>query len=98
MTPPQQLGKRNIVAFEDLLQKKASGDESLWVGRSLPSSDVLLFHLEEGGLLCVRPSGTEPKVKLYAMLSSKQNAEKNVEHTLDAEIGTLLTDTMQYMK
>lgn len=38
-------------------------------GRSAPvarwSGDVLVFELEGGGRACVRPSGTEPKVKLY---------------------------------
>lgn len=32
----------------------------------LPSSDVLQFLLEEGSLVTVRPSGTEPKIKFYA--------------------------------
>lgn len=32
----------------------------------LPKSDVLLFRLSKGSKLVVRPSGTEPKVKIYA--------------------------------
>ena len=31
----------------------------------LPSSDVLYYELEEDAWLCVRPSGTEPKIKFY---------------------------------
>ena len=31
----------------------------------LPSSNVLYFDLEDDAWLCVRPSGTEPKVKFY---------------------------------
>ena len=31
----------------------------------LPKSNVLYFELEGGSWLCVRPSGTEPKIKLY---------------------------------
>jgi len=45
----------------------------------LPSSDVLFFELEGGSALAVRPSGTEPKIKLYAMAnggSSEEAAEK----------------------
>lgn len=31
----------------------------------LPQSDVLYYELTEDGWLCVRPSGTEPKIKFY---------------------------------
>ncbi|MBQ1446556.1 MAG: hypothetical protein IIZ14_04800 [Solobacterium sp.] len=34
----------------------------------LPVSDVLKFVLENGSSLVIRPSGTEPKLKLYAMI------------------------------
>ena len=33
--------------------------------RGLPPSNVLLYELADGAWLCVRPSGTEPKLKLY---------------------------------
>ena len=31
----------------------------------LPNSNVLYFELEEGTWCCIRPSGTEPKIKFY---------------------------------
>ncbi len=31
----------------------------------LPASNVLYYDLNDGAWLCVRPSGTEPKVKFY---------------------------------
>ena len=31
----------------------------------LPKSDVLYFELEGGAWCCIRPSGTEPKIKFY---------------------------------
>lgn len=37
----------------------------------LPSSDVLYFEMEEGSWFCVRPSGTEPKIKIYYGVSDK---------------------------
>ena len=34
-------------------------------GTGLPSSNVLYYDLTDDAWLCVRPSGTEPKVKFY---------------------------------
>jgi phosphoglucomutase len=44
----------------------------------LPSSDVLKFFLEDGSTLCIRPSGTEPKVKFYIEVKGEKEglAEK----------------------
>ena len=44
----------------------------------LPKSDVLYFELEKGNWVCVRPSGTEPKIKLYVNTNAgdKADAEK----------------------
>ena len=44
----------------------------------LPKSDVLKFLLEDNCSLVVRPSGTEPKLKIYISVSAenKEMAEK----------------------
>ena len=51
----------------------------------LPQSNVLYYDLEDGAWLCVRPSGTEPKIKLYYGVkgSSMEDAENR-----SAELGT----------
>ena len=41
----------------------------------LPASDVLRFGLKNGDVIIIRPSGTEPKVKIYYLLSA-QNFEQ----------------------
>ena len=46
----------------------------------LPVADVLEFNLEGGNQLIIRPSGTEPKVKVY--LTAVGN-EKEAERLLD---------------
>ena len=45
---------------------------------SLPKSDVLKFMLEDNCSIVVRPSGTEPKLKIYVSVSAenKEAAEK----------------------
>ncbi|PSL45195.1 alpha-phosphoglucomutase [Salsuginibacillus halophilus] len=47
----------------------------------LPVSNVLKFHLENGGWFCLRPSGTEPKLKVYcaAVGNSRTEAEQQLD-------------------
>lgn len=56
--PPQTIGSREVVATVDYL----AGDTGL------PPSDILRFDLDGGGRVLIRPSGTEPKLKLYVEL------------------------------
>ena len=45
-----------------------------------PASDVLYFELEDSNWVCIRPSGTEPKIKLYVntkAASADASAELN---------------------
>lgn len=48
----------------------------------LPPADVLKFELEDGSTVIVRPSGTEPKIKVYTSTISK-----NLEEALSKESG-----------
>ena len=41
----------------------------------LPKADVLKFYLDGGTTLVVRPSGTEPKLKLYLSVTAKDETE-----------------------
>lgn len=42
---------------------------------TLPKSDVVKFHLADGGYVVLRPSGTEPKAKIYISLSGSSAAD-----------------------
>ena len=42
---------------------------------NLPTSNVLYYELKDGGWICVRPSGTEPKIKLYVNAVSDSAAQ-----------------------
>lgn len=42
-----------------------------------PASDVLYFAMEGGHFVCVRPSGTEPKIKLYVNVNDKDEGKAN---------------------
>ena len=54
--------------------------------RSEPKSDVLYYVLEQGWT-CVRPSGTEPKIKIYAGAVSESHAETDA--LLDAYVESM---------
>ena len=47
---------------KDMIKDMVTGEVT---ATGLPSSNVLYYDLPEGGWVCVRPSGTEPKVKFY---------------------------------
>lgn len=79
--PPKEVASLTVVAVEDY---KASIVTSLQDGHKeeihLPKSNVLKYQLEDGSWFCLRPSGTEPKIKFYFGVkdSSLQNSEQKL--------------------
>lgn len=61
----------------------------------IPTSDVLIYHTEDGSKIAARPSGTEPKIKFYFSVKKKldylKNAQK-VESELDAKIQRIIKE------
>ncbi|MCB1190261.1 MAG: phospho-sugar mutase [Leptospiraceae bacterium] len=66
----QNLGTRKVISFMDYKNKKASGKATKAVFNGLPPADVIQLELEGNAKLTIRPSGTEPKVKLYSSFKS----------------------------
>jgi phosphoglucomutase len=66
--PPAAFGRETVSEVRDYRERTvrevASGQTR--PGAEFPRSDVLQFILSRGGVVTVRPSGTEPKIKLYA--------------------------------
>ena len=64
--PPKQLGEYSVVRFrdyeKDTITTLADGTVT---PTGLPKSNVLYFDLTDDAWVCVRPSGTEPKIKFY---------------------------------
>ena len=71
--PLKSLAGHALVEFLDYKEGKVPG---------FPASDVLYYALEGGGWFCVRPSGTEPKIKLY--MGVKGSDDTDAQHQLDA--------------
>jgi len=81
--PPATLGGSKVVQIRDYLARQIS---YLPEGRTdttdLPVSDVLYFAMEDGSWACVRPSGTEPKIKLYFGVYNAKAKLKNLSNDL----------------
>ena len=74
---PESVGKYKVVKVSDYQLKK---EADLVTGEveplTLPTSNVIVLHLEGDNGVIIRPSGTEPKIKLYitAVGTDKDNA------------------------
>ena len=72
--PPKEIAGLKVTAVRDYLKgTRMSGGTEEPTG--LPISDVLYFELEKGCWVCVRPSGTEPKIKLYVNSNDSEQAK-----------------------
>jgi phosphomannomutase len=87
---PTELGGQSVTEVQDLLAG-AGGYLLAGAGGSLPPSDVLVLRLGRSRVM-VRPSGTEPKLKLYF---------EAVEPVRDADVGrarAAATDTVRRLR
>ncbi len=83
---PEKIGGSKVTESRDY---KAGTFKNLVTGEegkvNLPESNVLYYVLENGTWFCVRPSGTEPKIKIYfgSKGDTMEAAEKNIEAALN---------------
>lgn len=61
--PPAEIAGTKVVGRSDYQESQSYGDKKGVI--DLPKSNVLEYRLENGCKLTVRPSGTEPKIKIY---------------------------------
>ena len=79
---PESIGNYKVLVFKDI---KLDICKDMTTGKTsktgLPTSNVLYYELENDAWCCVRPSGTEPKIKLYmgVKADSMEKAENNLE-------------------
>lgn len=85
--PPKQLGNYRVVSFRDYETDKVIDLETNEVSKTgLPKSNVLYFELDNDAWVCVRPSGTEPKIKFYIGVkgTSFEDANEQLKSLTDA--------------
>ena len=85
----ENIGDYKVLTFKDVekdyIKDIATGAESK---TGLPKSNVLYYQLENNAWCCVRPSGTEPKIKLYFGVKGKdeEDATNSLENLKDAMV------------
>ena len=84
---PKQVGAYKVLRLRDykndVITDLATGET---VPTGLPKSNVLYFELENDAWFCVRPSGTEPKIKFYAGIkgNSLDDSAKKLDELMEA--------------
>ena len=81
--PPVQLGDYKVLAVRDYkADTRTDMITGAVVSTGLPMSNVLYYELEDNSWCCVRPSGTEPKIKFYFGVkgSSLEDSEEKLEN------------------
>ena len=85
----ENIGNYKVLTFKDVdndyVKDMVTGEEGK---TGLPKSNVLYYQLENNAWCCVRPSGTEPKIKLYFGVKGKDenDATESLENLKDAMV------------
>ncbi len=87
--PPKKIGDYTVEKFRDYKEDtiKDMADGSI-VPTGLPKSDVLYFDLNDNAWCAIRPSGTEPKIKVYFGVkgSSAADADEKLKKLMSDDV------------
>ena len=90
--PPKEIGKYKVVRFKDYSNGKILDNmNEKEIKENLPKSNVLYFELENDFWCCMRPSGTEPKIKFYMGVVGEdlEDAQKLVDDLTESMKGLM---------
>ena len=74
--PPKEIGGAAVLGMRDYQSGTVSVAELGVVGKTpIAGSNVLYFELDDGTAFIVRPSGTEPKIKIYILAQGESHAD-----------------------
>jgi len=93
--PPVSINNSRVVTIKDYQTLKESDRINQTTKPiDLPRSNVIQFYLEDGSIISVRPSGTEPKIKFYFSVKEKlatKEAFHQTEKLLDEKIAGIVS-------
>lgn len=90
---PTSMGGFKIERAEDYLRS-----ETTWINSGktevikLPTADVIKCYFEDGSWFCLRPSGTEPKIKFYFSIRGENQEESTTK------LEKIKTDLLAYIE
>lgn len=100
--PPKKIGKsavRTVADYACGLRRELATGKTEKI--ALPHSDVLIFWLEDGSKVAIRPSGTEPKIKVYAEVAAPPPDKASLESAImaaDARLEDLVSNLMALLR
>ncbi|WP_411897810.1 phospho-sugar mutase [Elizabethkingia occulta] len=96
-SPPKTLAGSAVAEVKDFQEQTslviATNEKS--VMNDIPKSNVLIYYTEDGTKVCIRPSGTEPKIKFYVSVKAQISSEQDFKDklvSLEAKIQQIKTD------
>ena len=79
----EKIGEYSVLTFKDIQKDTVKNMKTGEISKTgLPTSNVLYYELEDNNWCCVRPSGTEPKIKLY--MGVKGTSAEDAQNKLDS--------------
>lgn len=92
-SPPKTLCSLSTLRIDDYLTSTSTNFQTT-THLDLPKENVLVFHLNEGVKFIIRPSGTEPKIKIYGQIVSPSSQFPSIQEgitTLSNRLTSLLS-------
>lgn len=95
--PPRELAGSPIEEIKDFKEQTCQvlSTDSVSVMDDIPKSNVLIYYTVDGTKVCIRPSGTEPKIKFYVSvketLANKEEFKAKLQ-LLEAKIDQVKAD------
>lgn len=95
--PVKELAGSKVTEVKDFQEQTCLHlvDNNKTVMDDIPKSNVLIYYTEDGTKVCIRPSGTEPKIKFYVSVKDSITSEADFEEklvVLEAKIDQIKND------
>ncbi|WOC50865.1 phosphoglucomutase [Bergeyella porcorum] len=93
--PPKSIAGSLVEEIKDFKEQTCQvvSKNETKVMDDIPKSNVLIYYTEDGTKVCVRPSGTEPKIKFYVSVKAPIASEEDFKTQLP-----LLSDKIEKVK
>ena len=83
--PVKELAGSRVSEIKDFQEQTCLNlsDQQKKVMDDIPKSNVLIYYTEDGTKVCIRPSGTEPKIKFYVSVKDSISSEAEFDSKLN---------------